>query len=310
MFLFDPVDPQGTISLPEIRKTGANSVRIVWGITQNAERGGTPTDPAVLDTLITAAKQNRMIPMIELHDATGQWDRLPDLVNYWVQPQIVNIIQQHQKYLLVNIGNEVGGSDPNSDGTIPDQNVFVSSYTNAIQTMRAAGIHTPLVIDAPNFGKDLDMLNKTAATLLKADPDKNLIFSVHTYWSILHEGADANFINTKLKNAVALNYPLIVGEFSQWGAYNQGQDICSGGGEVDYQAILQACATYEIGWYAWEWGPGNGYVPGTDPPRYDGPCQVMDMTPDRLFVNLKPGWAKEVAISSPYSIKNSSETYL
>jgi hypothetical protein len=34
----------------------------------------------------------------------------------------------------------------------------------------------------------------------------------------------------------------------------------------------------------------------------------MDMTPDGRFAHLKPGWAEEVAISSPYSIKRTSIT--
>jgi mannan endo-1,4-beta-mannosidase len=34
----------------------------------------------------------------------------------------------------------------------------------------------------------------------------------------------------------------------------------------------------------------------------------MDMTPDRLFANLKPGFAREVALDSLFSIKNTSVT--
>jgi len=300
MSVFDNDDRDGKISFPEIRKTGANSVRIAWAIRKDLNPGVSDTDPSVLDQLITNAVQNEMIPMIELHDATGKWDRLDDLIAYWIQPSIVGIIQKHQKYLLVNIANEVGGADPNQDGTIPDQNQFIAGYISAVQQMRAAGIHTPLVIDASEYGKDLDMLNNTAAALLNADPEKNLIFSVHMYWSLLYEGADAAFIKNKLRNAVALNYPLIVGEFSRWGAYNHGQSVCTGGGEIDYKAILEACNTYGIGWYVWEWGPGNDF--------FDPLCAIMDMTPDRMFASLKLGWAYEVAISSPYSIKNTSIT--
>jgi mannan endo-1,4-beta-mannosidase len=297
MSVFDAVDPDGAISFPQIRQTGANTVRIVWKINHN----GVPTNHAVLDSLITNAKNNKLIPMIELHDATGRWDRLPELVDYWVHPATVCIIKKHQKYLLVNIGNEVGGADAATEGTIPDKNEFIKGYSLAIKRMRAAGIYTPLVIDAPHYGKDLDMLNNTAAALLNADPDENVIFSVHPYWSKSREGADANFIKTKFQNAVALNYPLIVGEFCQWGAYNQNESICIGGGETDYKAILEECHNQGIGWYAWEWGPGNSYV--------DPQCSVMDMTPDRMFTSLKSGWAEEVATSSPYSIKNTSKIH-
>ena len=126
-----------------------------------------------------------------------------------------------RSYLLVNIGNEVG-DDSVSDGQ------FIAGYTNAVQRMRTAGIHTPLVIDAPDWGKNLETLNNTAAQLLAADPDHNLIFSVHMYWGIA-DGANAQFIQDQFCAAVAANYPLIVGEFSQTGAYDPdvGDSSCS-----------------------------------------------------------------------------------
>ncbi len=289
MSVFDGVDPTGTISFPEIRKTGANSVRIVWKISN----AGAPTDLNILDALIINAKQNHLIPLIELHDATGDWNGLQGLVDYWIQPAVVNIIQKHQEYLLVNIGNEVG------DDQVANAQ-FITGYTTAIQSLRTAGIHTPLVIDAADWGKNLALLDATAPILLSADPDQNLLFSVHLYWSI-SDDADANFIRANLQNSVDLGYPLIVGEFSQFGGFaGQGQSMCSPNGEIDYKTIIEECDRHEIGWYTWEWGPGNDFN--------DPLCAVMDMTPDRLFANLKPGWAEEVAISSPYSIKNTSVT--
>ncbi len=289
----EDADPAGSISFPEIRKTGANSVRIVWAIRRDLQPGLSDTDPTHLDALITTAKANHLIPLIELHDATGDWLRLPDVVDYWIQPEIVNIIQKHQEYLLVNIANEAG-----NDLVSEDQ--FIEGYSTAIQRMRAAGIHPPLVIDASTWGKDLDRLDATADRLIAADPEKNLLFSVHLYWSIF-DGANANFIRSKLEKSVSLGYPLIVGEFSHFGAFaGEGVSGCSANGEIDYKTIIEVCHQNEIGWYAWEWGPGNDFN--------DPLCAVMDMTPDRLFAHLKPGWAEEVAISSPHSIKNTSVT--
>lgn len=291
MCVWDGTDPEGTISFPEIRKTGANSVRIVWLISNR----GIPTDLGILDSLITNAKKNQLIPLIELHDATGDWSRLPELINYWTQPSVVELIQKHQEYLLVNIGNEVG------DDQVSDTR-FIAGYANAIQAMRAAGIYTPLIIDAPDWGKNLAILDSSASTLINADPYQNLIFSVHLYWSLAC-GRDANYIRVSLENSVGLGYPLIVGEFSKFGGYpcdNPKASKCSSSGEIDYQTILEVCHYNEIGWYVWEWGPGNDIE--------DSLCAVMDMTSDRLFNTLRPGWAEEVAISSYYSIKNTSIT--
>ena len=298
MSVWDLDDPFGLVSFPEIKQTGANTVRIVWAITSNLEPGGPATSMARLNPLITNAKANHLIPMIELHDATGDWSRLNELVNYWTQPAVVSILRKHQAYLLVNIGNEVG-----NDAVSPAD--FVAGYTDAVRRLRAAGIHTPLVIDAPDWGKDLGMLNNTAAALLTADPEGNLMFSVHLYWP-LSDGADADSIQTRLQHAHGLWYPLIVGEFSKYGGYagkdEQGnpRSICGDFGEIDYQTILKSCYEMEIGWYAWEWGPGNDWG--------DPLCAVMDMTPDRLFAHLEPGWALEVALSSPFGIQQTSIT--
>jgi mannan endo-1,4-beta-mannosidase len=292
MSVFDDDDPQGTISFPEIAKTGANTVRIVWAIEDDQGK----TDPNDLQALIDNAIAAGLLPMIELHDATGNWGRLDDLVAYWTRPQIVDIITARQNALLVNIGNEVGDFEIGAGQ-------FRDGYRQAVQALRCAGIHTPLVIDAPDFGKNLDILNATAAALLEADPEHNLIFSVHLYWGI-KDGADAQFIRDKLDEAVALSYPLIVGEFSVTGAVDPEtfESTCLADGNVDYQTILQKSAALGIGWYAWEWGPGNSF---------GGPgCEVMDMTPDRLFANLKPGWATEVATTSPFSIKNTASPIL
>ena len=292
MSVWDLEDPTGEIYFPEIRKTGANSVRIVWTLVNDQ---GIPTDINRLDALIANAKQNRLIPMVELHDATGDWNRLPQLVDYWIQPAVVDLIRKHQAYLLVNIGNEVGGDQVSTEQ-------FIEGYSKAVGTMRTTGINTPLVIDASDWGKNLDILDASAPALIDADPDKNLLFSVHLYWS-KSCGADADFIRTKLEHSVALGYPLIVGEFSKFGGFpcnEPGGSICGPSGEVDYQAILETCHQHEIGWYAWEWGPGNAFN--------DPLCEAMDMTPDGLFDHLKPGWAEEVAIPSPFGIKNTSVT--
>ena len=276
-------------SFSEIRQTGANSVRIVWATSTS---DFTPS-AADLDKVIGRALDNHMIPMIKLHDATGDLSRLGTVVDYWTRPEIVAVIRKYETYLLVNIGNEVG------DDRVTAK-VFVEAYGDAVNQMRVAGIHTPLVIDAPDFGKDIDIITATAGDLRDADPDHNLVFSVHTYWAV-RDGADASYVANKLQAAVDAGVPLIVGELSQYGAYAGTASICGENGIVDYAAILQQCDAHAIGWYAWEWGPGN--IGGGDPK-----CAVMDMTSDSKFATLKPGWASEVAVTSPYSIRNTSTT--
>jgi mannan endo-1,4-beta-mannosidase len=93
-------DPEGLTSFPEIKKTGANTVRIVWAITTDLQPNGPVTSTTALDALISNAKANHLVPMIELHDASGDWGRLDELVVYWTQPTIVRIIKRHAKTSL------------------------------------------------------------------------------------------------------------------------------------------------------------------------------------------------------------------
>ncbi len=261
-------DIDGGKSLPEIRKTGANTVRLVWGLAGPARK---------LDILIYNCRINNMIPMIELHDATGDFSKLESLVDYWTNPEVVEVIKRHQEYLIVNIGNEVGQNVSKAD--------FISGYTKAVNRMREAGIHVPLVIDASSYGQDIDMLQAAGPELIKADPDKNLMFSVHMWWPYMWGNSDKKVVD-EIQESVDMELPLIVGEFGhQWEE--------SENGAIPYKTILEQCHLNEVGYLAWSWGPGNN------------PQTFLDMTTDGTF-NTLVEWGEEVCINNKHSIKNIS----
>ncbi len=259
-------DINGT-SFPEIAKTGANAVRIVWVTTGAVDK---------FDAAIAKCRENNMIPMVELHDATGEWSKLSTCVDWWVKPEVVSVIQKHEEYLLVNIANECGNSVSNAD--------FKSGYTTAVTRMREAGIHVPLIIDGAGWGKDINILQATGPDLIAADPDHNLLFSVHMWW-IPEWGYSDQMITDEINQSVQMNLPLIVGEFGNTA------NACTG--TINYKLILEKCQENEIGWLAWSWGPGNS------------DCASMDMTTDSKFETLS-GWGLEVAVTDPNSIKNTS----
>ena len=66
-------DKTGETILPEIAKTGANSCRLAWNTTGA---------PAEMEKLISNCIKNQMIPIIELHDATGNWAKLQLCLDY------------------------------------------------------------------------------------------------------------------------------------------------------------------------------------------------------------------------------------
>lgn len=283
MNVFDESDHDGSVSFPQIRAAGANTVRIVW---MTATDFFVPT-AADLDAVLGNAIANHLIPMIELHDATSNLWGVPALVDYWTRPDIVAVLKKHERFLLVNIANEAGAWDT----TVAD---FVAVYRDAIARLRAAGIQAPLVIDAPDSGKNIDALMDASFDLQNADPERNLLFSVHIYWAKNEIGGGAQYIWERFSVALASGMPLVVGEFSSYGAWTaENVSICAPAGEVDYQTVLQAAQQYGIGWYAWEWGPGNAWG--------DPLCGVMDMTNNDRLSGLQPGWASDV-VYGPYGL--------
>lgn len=272
MSVFDDDDPRGDNYFPQIALSKSNTVRIVWAI----EDDNGPTNVNDLAALIANCQANKMLPMIELHDATGDLSKLPELANYWTRNDVLQVIFNAGGNLLVNIANESG-----DDGVTANQ--WVSAYTPVIKKMRAAGIRTPLVIDAPDFGKNLEVIVEGASDLLAVD--SNLIFSVHPYWGIA-DGATPAFIENQFDAAFNANIALIIGEFSEWGAFNGNNSICVGDGKCDYNAIMTKASEHGFGWYAWEWGPGNEFG--------DPNCSKMNMTTNGTFATKQAGWATDV----------------
>ncbi len=259
-------DPSGEKSFPEIAKTGANTVRIMW-----ATWGGKGEK---LDIIIGNCIKHQMIPIIELHDATGKWNKLDECVNFWLQKDVVATIKKYQKYLLLNIANEAGTD------TVSQRN-FTITYGAIIKKMRTAGINIPLMIDAANWGRNESYILTNAKELVAADPLHNLIFS----WHIWDSGISEIRIQTAIQASIKLNINLLIGEF----ASIEVKCKCC----IPYKFIMQYCQQQQIGWLAWSWGVGNA------------DCAAMDMTKTESFESLYD-WGLEVAVTDPYSIKNTS----
>lgn len=263
-------------TIPEIAKTGANCVRIVW------KTRGRVSD---LDNIINQCIANGMIPIPEIHDTTGNWEKLPEALDYWLNEEVLQMISNHQQYLILNIGNEPG------DQVQPAEDFFLA-YNTIVTKLRAAGVRVPLMIDADMWGQSEKNILEVGPKLLQADPEHNLLFSIHMWWPSEHHDPKATGYATVedrvkgvLKESVEKKLPLVIGEFAP---------VAAGGAkEIPYKLIMSEAERYGIGWLAWSWGPGNS------------DCAEMDMTVHGS-VNTLVGWGKEVCIDSPNGIQNTS----
>jgi len=258
-------DKDGDPAFKEIAKTGANIVRITWSITDTAKD---------LDVVLANCRKEHMIPVIEVHDATGRWQDLPKCVDYWVQDDVAEVLKAHQDYLILNIGNEVG------DGSVTNA-MFEKGYSEAIDRIREAGIHVPLMIDGSSYGQDINILQACGPALIEHDPDHNILLSVHMWWPKMY-GHNAQEVVDELNECVDMDLPIIVGEFGHEWEQNEN-------GKIPYKTIMEQCAKLQIGYIIWSWGPGNN------------PQEWLDMTADGTHDTLND-YGMEICYTSDYSI--------
>jgi len=266
----------GDPDFAEIAKTKANAVRIVWTIANGT--------PAGLDLAITNCIKQGMIPIVELHDATGDWSKLSTVVDAWVGTYLTTL-KKHEKYVIVNVGNEIGQ-------TVTDAN-YQAGYNTAVQRMRRAGIRCPILIDASGYGQSYTSISNSANAIIAADSLSNVMFSVHMYWPLKWNGTKAQ-VETKVRNAlddaIAKNIPLIVGEFAE--AFTDA-GVVAASDSIPFRTIIAECNKREIGWLPWSWDGNN---PQTD----------LDMTTNSTYAGLQT-WGLEIMVTDSASVQKTAK---
>ncbi len=259
---------KGYRSLKHLAKYKTNCVRIVWQTDGKAEE---------LDKILARCIKLEMIPMVELHDFTGdnKIENLMRLVAYYTRDDVKPVLQKYEKHLLLNVANEWGNHTMTGK-------YWQSSYKQAIDSLRCAGYRYTLVIDAPGWGQDIEPVFTYGQELLDYDPQRNLLFSVHMYFS----WNDSTLIGKKLGEVHEMNLPLVVGEFGY--NYNNGDNNldCT----VNHNTILRTCHEMNYGYLAWSWA-GNNEI-----------NRWLDMSNNWRKLNK---WGREV-FESEFGIKNTA----
>jgi len=231
-------------SIPALRtNTGSNCLRIVV----NAGKFGTTLTPDLAwQTCVQRCIDNNMIPMVELHDVTGNTtsEALQEMAAFWASKADFLTRPDIAKYILINIANEWGTWQvANTNGV-----AWRDAHIDAIETIRNAGIKTTLVVDAVGYGQDIRSGENTkkyakdiqAADAAALESDANLLFSIHMYceWRV---GANDPATVGTIKE---MGIPIIVGEFGY-------QHASDGSCDIDEQNILDVCEENGVGWLAW-----------------------------------------------------------
>jgi|GEM_PF-1413602 len=269
-------DIHGNVNFPEIEKTGANCVRIFWKL-------DFPTpQPSDLDKVLDNCIKHHMIPIICLWDATGNWSRIQFCVDYWCSPAIAAILKKYERHLIVNIANEPGN-------TVMEAAVFRNTYSSAVQLMRNAGIHTPIMIDADSWGRNADSVLDNGEYLLEQDPDHNIIFSWHLWdpknwgWGTLQE------IDRIIAKAATKKLCFVVGEF---GPCEQCDRCVST--QINWEYLMEKAYKNKIGYLPWVW-------------KWADCHSIVNNNTGAYGSWVNPPWGATVAVTSSYSIKNTSK---
>ena len=230
-------------AIPAIADTGSNCIRLVLSNGKAGSLGTGWDNPATtaseMEELIKMSIDNNMVPIVEIHDATGNdsMDALQTCVDYWTQSDVKSVLQKYEKYVIVNIANEWYGTWDNGSK-------WAEGYKSAILQLREAGINNLLMVDVAGWGQAPLRCTGHSQSVFNADPNANTMFSIHMY-----DTAGAN--NSSVKNGIDgfLNngVPVVVGEFANdhFGNYVA----------ADY--IMQYCQQKGVGYLGWSWKGNN-----------------------------------------------------
>ncbi|MDB5327191.1 MAG: Cna B-type [Phycisphaerales bacterium] len=228
-------------AISEFDKTGANAVRTTFGTF------GAGTTPTQRKNIVERYLAEGLVPIVEDHTATNgtSASQIQTITDRWLQPDNVAWLKQYERNVILNIANEWG----------PDSTVWRDAYISSIARLRDAGVNAMIMVDAAGSGQDMHALNTWAQAIEDADPQHNVVFSIHMYdfWrSDGQTGVGTNSpwqgapysIRTELTNFQASGLPLVVGEYSMTG----GTDV-----PYDTRGAMQILDQLGIGSLAWSW---------------------------------------------------------
>lgn len=269
-----------TTSFANLSRKGANTVRVV--ITSGQVGNWPALNTRDVAQVVTHCKRARLICVLELHDTSGFGDinaiSLTRAAAYW--KSVGTALKGQEKYVIINIGNEPRGRT--------NTNTWKADTKRAIAALRADGFKYTLMIDGPNWGQDQNgIMSRAAPEIFNADPQKNILFSVHMYgWY-----PSAASVESYLRPYQNRNLPIVVGEFGN----------SHSGTAVAYQSIMSYTQRHNIGWIAWSWSGNNADTANLDIVRQFNPNQVTSWGND--LINGPNGWRRTARRASVYSAR-------
>jgi len=261
------------IAYASMNRARANTVRIalpIWMEQQSVDS-------------IQAAIDNELVPMPGVWAIDG-WggpsvtceedaSLLSAAVDQWIARY--DVLKPFERSMLLNIANEWGPGD---------SDVWRDSYIEAVTRLRSQGYLCTIVVDAGGCGQDPTNLMQYAQAVFDADPQHNVVFSIHIYgaWaSFPGETYDGGWpkpfeLPGDLDALAGLGLPVIVGEFGP------GRNIGPSPSTATPSQVIAAADANNFGWLAWAWddnpGAGDNWFSLTTNLYYSPATSAEDLT--------------------------------
>jgi poly(3-hydroxybutyrate) depolymerase len=240
----DPTHVNDELSA-EIIKAKPNIVRIQWYA--NRANGWKSYSVADLDVVVTRFRNAGIVSVLELHDVTcsDDYTKFNNVVlAWWKQQSVLDLIQKHRGFVIVNIANEFGNVKWAANQSTA-YTTWLTHYKNVITDLRNTGIEVPLMIDAPDCGQSLDIALQAGNDLKTQDPLHNVIMSAHAYWYADNAAA----MDARVQQIASATFPVVLGEIAN---IQDATGPCSDRIPF-YTNLLESCKTHDVSWLAWTW---------------------------------------------------------
>ena len=262
--------PDGSI-IPEIARTGANTVRIVAYY-----RPETPPTDGVdyltipqIEKMIQIAIANHMIPDVAI--AGGKFPSV------YLRTEVKQMLLKYQGKILIHMMGE-GEQDTTAR--------WISDAKANIAALRTAGYTAPLYVLANYYGRQLPTILSGAPQVLSSDPLHNVIFGWQAYW-----GEPGNYyqhlfgmtLHQAMQKVRDAPYMIQVGltyETDPW----MNDD------KMDYRGAMRDAQNYDIGWLWWDWRLSSG---------------TASLTTDGVYGHWE-SYGADVAVTDAHSIAHTS----
>lgn len=277
----------------QIIQANPNTVRIQWYVDY-----GQPARPQLtltgLDSVISRFAAADIATVLEIHDFTHIHTDTAlfntQVIGWWTSQAVLELIEKHQSHLFVNVANEYGPAmypapnytlNPNYAAEITR---WITHYKNVITRLRNAGIEVPIMIDAPNYGMDYQVVINNATVFNNHDPLNRIVMSCHAYWN-----ETAGGMESIVNQLAALTVPVVFGEVG---------NVDFSCNAIQMNSLLAKAQEKQMGWLAWTWNRDECAVrnmtsnePGNPASTTDGQFSTLTAYGQTIVNNVTFGLA-------------------